>query len=498
MYNRHSARRGAPLLSITAAVLSSAVFAPAALAFNPQPDPPGRQTDVAHTTTATFTTIAGAPNPVTPGAPFTVSGTECDRVAAVAPTGTLAFTDAKTGVSLGAATLTPDPTYENCADASVTDTETLAKGSYRITALYQPGGSTPVPTSPKASYIETVTDPLGEVYVGSNAGEISQLGFGSTGLLSPLSPSTISGDLPFDTAVSPNGKYVYATSCGGNDLLQFKVLSNGTLQADSQPTVAGGACPEFLTVSPNGKSVYMTNTGSSGSAGADSVSQYTVLANGTLEAKTPATVPTGATPTGVQLTPNGKYAYVVNSGSSDVSEFSVEANGTLMPLSPATVATTGDYPIDVAISPDGESVYVTCYGGYISQYDIGTNGVLTPMSPASVSTGSDPGSYYLAIDQTGTGADQVTSVYAANAQNDTIAQFSANANGTLTPDTPATLSSPDPVGIAVDDATNTVYVTNSEEGTVSQFTVAPDGTLSPATPATIAVGAAPWGIAVRP
>ncbi len=496
MYNRHSARHRAPLLSITAAVLSSAVFAPAALAFNPQPDPPGRQAALADTTTATFTTIAGAPNPVTTGATFTVSGSECDRVADVAPTGMLGFTDATTGVSLGAVTLTPDPTYENCSDATVTDTETLARGSYRLTALYQPGGSTPVPASPRASYIEKVTAPLGEVYVGSNASEISQLGFGSTGLLSPLSPSTISGEaLPFDTAVSPNGKYVYATDCGGNDLLQFRVLSDGTLQADSQPAVAGGACPEFLTVSPNGKSVYMTNTGS-GSAG-DSVAQYTVLVNGTLKPKSPATVPAGATPTGVQLTPNGKYAYVANSGDGTISEFAVAANGTLSPLSPATVPTFG-YPIDVAVSPGGESVYVSCYSGAIAQYNVGANGVLTPMSPASVSTGTDPGSYYLAIGQTGTGAGQVTSVYAANAQNDTIAQFSANANGTLAPDSPATVSSPDPVGIAVDDATNTVYVTNSAEGTISQFTVAPDGTLSPATPATIAVGAAPWGIALRP
>lgn len=112
------------------------------------------------TTTNTFTTIATSANPVLVGVHFTVSGTECDRVADVHATGTMVFKDKTTGLILGTETLTPDPTFENCSDASVTDTESLAAGNYRIVDHYRPGGSTPIQTSPNASYVEHVVSPV--------------------------------------------------------------------------------------------------------------------------------------------------------------------------------------------------------------------------------------------------------------------------------------------------------------------------------------------------
>src|SRR5205085_1732904 len=56
----------------------------------------------------------------------------------------------------------------------------------------------------------------------------------------------------------------------------------------------------------------------------------------------------------------------------------------------ATVA-TGTLPLDVAVSPDGGSVYVTNAGdNSISQYDVGAGGALTPKSPATVATATGP------------------------------------------------------------------------------------------------------------
>ena len=112
------------------------------------------------TTTATFTTITGLTNPVLAGSTFTVSGTECDRVANVHPTGTLTFTDATTHQVLGSATLTPSATFVNCSNASVKDTEVLFPGSYEVQDLYTPGGSTPVQTSSLATYEQVVSDPI--------------------------------------------------------------------------------------------------------------------------------------------------------------------------------------------------------------------------------------------------------------------------------------------------------------------------------------------------
>ncbi len=109
------------------------------------------------TTTSTFTTITSSANPVVTGVQFTVLGTECDRVANVHPSGKLIFKDVTSKKALGKATLTPDPTYENCSDASVTDTEALAPGNYTIKAHYKPGGAVRVHKSPAATYVQTVT-----------------------------------------------------------------------------------------------------------------------------------------------------------------------------------------------------------------------------------------------------------------------------------------------------------------------------------------------------
>lgn len=109
------------------------------------------------TTTSTFTTITSSANPVVTGVHFTVLGMECDRVADVHPTGRLIFRDLTTKKALGKATLTPDPTYVNCSDASVTDTEHLAPRSYTIKAHYKPGGAVRVAKSPAAKYVQTVT-----------------------------------------------------------------------------------------------------------------------------------------------------------------------------------------------------------------------------------------------------------------------------------------------------------------------------------------------------
>jgi len=104
----------------------------------------------------TFTEVSGAPNPSDQGGTFTVTGQECDRVADVHATGTMTFTDLTTGAVLGTEPLVPSTAYVNCAQATVTDHEALAAGTYRIRASYTPSGTTSVPPSAPATYRQRV------------------------------------------------------------------------------------------------------------------------------------------------------------------------------------------------------------------------------------------------------------------------------------------------------------------------------------------------------
>jgi hypothetical protein len=94
-----------------------------------------------------FTTVASSANPVVKGVAFTVHARECNRVADSPPTGTIKFKDTTTGVSLGSVATTPDGSFANCSDASVTDTEALVVGKYTIKATYHPSGATPAAAS---------------------------------------------------------------------------------------------------------------------------------------------------------------------------------------------------------------------------------------------------------------------------------------------------------------------------------------------------------------
>ena len=105
-----------------------------------------------------FTVVSSSANPVARGVTFTVMAQECNRAADAPPTGTISFKDKTTGRSLGSAATTPDPSFINCSDASVTDTEALRVGSYKIKAAYIPGGATPAAAS-HGKYTQVVVKP---------------------------------------------------------------------------------------------------------------------------------------------------------------------------------------------------------------------------------------------------------------------------------------------------------------------------------------------------
>jgi hypothetical protein len=132
--------RGAGAVSLAAAAVATLLIAAAA----------------SSAAAPTFTFDQGSWNPGLSGTTFQARGLECDRVANVQATGKMTFVDVTTGVTIGTATMVPNKQFVNCAQATITDKENLSPGSYTIQATYVPGGTNPVPTSPAATYVESV------------------------------------------------------------------------------------------------------------------------------------------------------------------------------------------------------------------------------------------------------------------------------------------------------------------------------------------------------
>ena len=336
------------------------------------------------------------------------------------------------------------------------------------------------------------------VYVtNSGSHNVSQFDIGPGGLLAPLFPPTVAaGDNPQGVAMSPDGRsaYVTVTSFANNfagEISQYDVGAGGALSPKSPATVATGDNPRGVAVSPDGRSVYVANVGSPFTG--DTVSQYDVGAGGALTPKSPATVAAGDQPGDVAVSPDGRSVYVANAFDHDVSQYDVGAGGALTPKNPPTVD-AGGAPFGVAVSPDGQNVYLAnlfiLRSGNVAQFDVGPGGGLSPKSPATLDT--DAAATDVAVSPDG------KSVYVPTPAADRVYQYDVGPGGRLSPKSPSTVAAGDPGSLAVSPDGKNVYVTNGLGDNVSQYGVAPGGGLSPKSPATVAAGDGPAGVAVTP
>jgi 6-phosphogluconolactonase len=215
------------------------------------------------------------------------------------------------------------------------------------------------------------------------------------------------------------------------------------------------------------------------------------------------------------------YVYVADTGSGKISQFgsALSGSGALRALTPKTVA-SGPGPYDVAVSPQGTSVYVVDAPGNatgeVSQYTLNpATGTLTPKSPKTVPAAAGP-SGIIALAPGGRNA------YVPDDTAQAISQYSISpATGTLTPMTPRTVADPGgmnvgPTGIKVAPGGRYAYITNTKlcivpkgekcpsttsgnANTVSVFRISPGtGALSARPVQTVATGQNPQMITIAP
>ncbi len=188
------------------------------------------------------------------------------------------------------------------------------------------------------------------------------------------------------------------------------------------------------------------------------------------------TIPVGAGPHNVAITPDGRFAYVTN-----------ETDGTVAVISTATNAVVGapiaigagSKPRGIAISPDGQTAWVADFGnGTATVIATATNSVVG----APVKVGGEP-------DGIAISPDGAAALVAQKGGDVSIVNTASRAvTGTVT----------DPLGpsqIAVGPRGARAYVTNSKSGanSVTAFNPANGQAGAP-----IAVGAEPSGIAIGP
>ena len=89
-------------------------------------------------------------------------------------------------------------------------------------------------------------------------------------------------------------------------------------------------------------------------------------------------------PCWIAITPDGRYAYAVNTGNAVISGYQVDFNGELSLLGNGVAAQTVPHPLDNAITRDGRYMYVVTGSNTIIGYQVQADGSLTSLNLTAV------------------------------------------------------------------------------------------------------------------
>ncbi|HWO35381.1 MAG TPA: beta-propeller fold lactonase family protein [Candidatus Acidoferrum sp.] len=285
-----------------------------------------------------------------------------------------------------------------------------------------------------------------------------------------------------------SSNYMYVAIPGSNEIVVYREDPNSGIltQLVGSPILAGLAV-HALVIHPSGKFLYAANTSE------NDVSLFTISRGGGLTEITPRTV-VGNAPTLIAMDAAGTFLYVGNSGSNNISVFSIGAsNGALTPVvqTSGQTAPIGLSPINMQVSPSGGVLYVTGASssggtslGLIEAFSL-TQGVLSVLLTSPYSTGINP--YGLAITPKG------GFLYTANNINDSISEFTIEADGSLAPfaNSPFGQPYPGPLALQIDKSGTYLYVANQASTFVSAYSIGSDGALVGLTTSPFSTGADP-------
>jgi 6-phosphogluconolactonase len=165
------------------------------------------------------------------------------------------------------------------------------------------------------------------------------------GTLSAIVVNPSVGPGAFSVFFAPNGAALVsetgaANAHNGSAISSYAVLANGSLAAISSSIPTFGAANCWNVTTPDGRFVYVSN------AGSNNISGFSIAGNGALtpiSGTVVGTNPSGAVNLDIAISSDGKFLYTLNSGDGTIGVFAIQNNGTLVsvPSTAAFSATSG-------------------------------------------------------------------------------------------------------------------------------------------------------------
>ena len=293
-----------------------------------------------------------------------------------------------------------------------------------------------------------------------------------------------------------SSRYLFAAipgGAGGGQIVAYREDPNaGVLTQLAGSPIAAGAAVESLAIHPSGKYLYAANSGS------NNISQYTISSTGALTELTPRAL-AGTSPTKLAMDAGGSFLYAANSGTFDISVYSIDSGSGLLTPVPQTSGATapiGLSALNMALTPSGAFLYVTGVGGtgqnpvgFVEEFPVSQGVLGQPVAGSPFITGRNP--YGLVLDPGG------KFLYTANKADNTISEFTINADGSLTAfvGSPVGESYSSPTGLLIDNSGKYLYVANQGSTNTAAYTIGSDGGLTILTNSPFGTAASPTVLA---
>jgi hypothetical protein len=349
---------------------------------------------------------------------------------------------------------------------------------------------------------------VGHIYVDDNtrtANTIAAFNRHADGSLSPTpgSPFVTGGvgtgsGLASQGAVqlTSDGRFLVAVDAGSNQISVLRVQNDGSLKLLPGGVVSsGGALP--VSVALHGNLVYVANA----SPVAPNYTGFVLSPSGKLRplAGSKVALPDGSQPGDITFNSTGTNLIGARVATSAIDTFAVAADGRLVAAADSPVGAQATGPFGSEFSPtDPSQLFVSNAhagpgGGSVSSFSAAADGTLSPITPAPVANGQS-GTCWVEISHDG------KFLFAVNTGTGTISSYSIAATGALTliGNTPVAAQA----GVGAVDARlspegSTLFIDESRIGSVAAFAVS-GGSLTqlPSSPTALPAGATAAGIAV--
>ena len=266
---------------------------------------------------------------------------------------------------------------------------------------------------------DSVNDQV-HVYTISTSGTLSEIGSSPYTVGTPSAGTNSAAGLAMDSG----GNFLFAADALNNDVAAFKVTSStGALAAVTNSPFATASTPTQVVVDASAQFVYVPDFND----GRGGVSAFTLSSVSTgnlvpVPGFSPFYTKSSGGPLGVATT--GQFLYVSEQNANEVAALSITSGtGGLIPIAPEYYA-TGSQPTGIVLSPSGKYLYVANNGGTtISGYQVNADGSLSEMASSPFAATVAP--WYLAIDPSG------KFLYTTNPAANTITGFTINSSGAL-------------------------------------------------------------------